>query len=423
MLTLSNNVFALDLYKPPNVTSLKNIYILHDPDQSGASFYLVVHVGEADMAGPDGLAHYLEHLSLFSAQEKDRGETTINVDENAFAYRLATVFYVHADAQKQTEAILKRLAGLFQPIKLDRKFMSEERKIVEREFQIRAQNFPLLQDHDDVITALFAGQNLGRSVLGNAQTIQALSIDDALATHDEFYYPGNASLYVIGDVNSSTIAKLASTTFPPLDVIQKSPKRHFELDEIRVQDEVQHPEIFRDRVIFKKAIKIPPQYNWAERTVLRDHLHEMLSSSYPSGLRKSLQFDAFWAADLVIELEFASSDILLLEIDAAPDSGVELEDLALELERQLALIAQNGVARKTFYDLKNKTEFFYADLKNSPVDLHEYVYRSLIAGAEPPEGEMLNKAAKKLTHSDIDAMMQAIVAPTNTSIRYIRAKQ
>lgn len=415
------NAFALELYKPSYETGLKDIYLLHSPDYVGAEFYLFVNVGEADMEGPEGLSHFLEHLALFSALEKDRGELSISVDENAFAYSLATVFYAYGEAHKDLEAILKRFNGLFQPIELDRAFMGEERTIVEREFQIRAQNNLLIQDENDVLNSLFASRHLGRSVLGNAESIRALSIDDALVAHDKFYLPSNATLYIIGNFNHSNVAKHIKSIFPKSNK-KHHHTRHFELNDIRVQDEVNRQDIFRDRLIFKKAINIPAQYSWAERMVLRDHLHDVLSSSYPSGLRKALQYDAFWAADMKIELEFASADILLLHIDAAPDFGVELNDLAAELENQLELIAENGVSRMTFYDLKEATEFFYEDLKNSPTDLHEYVYNSLLLNAEPPTGDLIHKAARKLTHLDFDVMMQAVVAPSNTSIRFLRAK-
>jgi predicted Zn-dependent peptidase len=420
---LCANAFALDLYKPSYVTALKDIYLINDPDYVGAEYYLVVNVGEADMHGPEGLSHFLEHLTLFSMLHKERGELSISVDENAFAYSLATVFYAHGETRKDTQRILQRFSDAFQPIKLDRKFMREERKIVEREFEVEVQQYPLARDYDEVQSLLFGSQHLGRSVIGNAQSIRSLSIDDAISAHSKYYNAGNASLYILGNINYASMAARIKSAFPPQVEVWQQPVRNIELNQKRNQDEVQRPDIFRERLIFKKAIEIPAQYDWAERLVLRDHLHEILSSSYPSGLRKALQFDAFLAADLEVELEFATPDILLLHIAAAPDFGVKLEDLAAELEAQLALVAENGVSRMTFYDLKNDTEYFYADLKNTPTDLHEYILNSLVLGAEPASGKQIGKAAQSLTHLDFDAMMQAIAAPSDTAVRYLRAKQ
>lgn len=415
---------ALELYKPPYPTALNAVYLINDPDYNGAEYYIVVNVGEADMKGPEGLSHYLEHIALFSASDRKHGARTISVDENAYAYKLATVFYAYGESSADTSGILKRFRGLFQPIELDRQFMREERRIVEREFEQRTQLFPLYLDGERVWRMLFGANHLGRSVLGNTQSIRALSIDDALAAHATYYHTGNASLYVIGDINYSSMANHIKSVFPAAkDSLPLNQREKVRLEAKRYQADVQRDNIFRDRLIFKKAIKFPSQYDWAQKLVLRDHLHEILSSSYPSGLRKALQHDAFWAADLEIELDFVTENILVLEIFAAPDFNVELEDLSQEIEKQLELIAENGVSRMTFYDLKQDTELFYADLKNTPADLHGYVLLSLILNAEPIEGNEIDRAARALTHLDFDAVMKAIAAPSDTAIRFLRTKE
>ncbi|AVX05398.1 hypothetical protein MXMO3_02888 [Maritalea myrionectae] len=417
-------VASNDLYQPPYSRALKDIYLINVPGYGGAAFYLVVNVGEADMNGPAGLSHYLEHLALFSALEKERGELSIKVEENAFAYKLATVFYGYAESSADYGAVMRRLGNIFQPIELDRQFMREERRIVEREFEQGVQAEPLSLESAALIEKLFDGQSVGRSVIGTSASIRELDIDKALAVHDEFYRPDNASLYVLGEINYSKIAKHVKDVFSiTSEKGDPHQRKALVIGDKRHLDEVERPDLYRDRLIFKKAISFPEQYDWAQKLVLLDHLDEILLSSRSGGVRKALQLDAFWAADLEIDLDFITENVLLLEISAAPDFDVTLEDLALEIERQLSHLADSGVSRMRFYDLKNDTEFFYNYLQNSPTDLHEYTFKSLLLNVAPIQGEEIAAAAKRLTHLDYDAVMQAIAAPSDTAILYLRATQ
>ncbi len=366
----------------------------------------------------------MEHLAYFSSAQKQRGDTAVSVDDNAFAFKLATMFYAHAEDYSDLTPALERLRAVFEPIELERSFMIEERGIVEREYEMRRQEDPLGFAAEDMLQKLYGPKHIARSVIGDRDAIRALTPEDALRAHSEFYHPANASLFIIGDINYSLVAQKLHETFPTKEDAPPAYEREaFQISQDEYFDEAARDDIFRDRVLFRKLVRFPKAYDWAQRMILRDHVHEILSSSYPSGLRKALQFDDFWAADLEFELEFITSELLLLTINAAPDFGVELDELSAKIQSQLSAFAEQGVSRQSFYDLKNDTEFYYEDLKNTPTDLREYVFRSLRLGVPPVSGRELDRAGRNLTHLDYDKVISAIATPSDTAIRFLRATQ
>lgn len=189
-------------------TQLARVYFVNDPEATQLHGTLVLHRGEADMTGPEGLAHYIEHLVTWNALPNRKA--TDQRDFNAYTETTNTNYYMNGENQDE---VMSYLAGVFSPIKLDEKFMKEEAGIVKREFeQSDSENkfAPFLEQLD---ADIFKGTGMARSVIGKPDDIINFDPQTAIKAFEEHYYPQNADLVLGGNMSKEEATKLVNQYF------------------------------------------------------------------------------------------------------------------------------------------------------------------------------------------------------------------
>jgi predicted Zn-dependent peptidase len=159
-----------------------------------------------------GLAHLFEHMVFKgaggrSAREISEAIEDVGGDLNAATDREGTSF---------NASLLSEHLGLGVELIADMilrpHFTAEE---LEREKDVVAQELGEARDtpsdiiFDDLQTAAFADQPLGRSVLGDEATISAITINDLHAWRESQYCAGSLSLVAAGKVNHAALVALA----------------------------------------------------------------------------------------------------------------------------------------------------------------------------------------------------------------------
>ncbi|MEM9465941.1 MAG: pitrilysin family protein [Actinomycetota bacterium] len=168
-----------------------------------------VGVGNRDEpAAIAGVSHFLEHLmfkgsSTRSAQDIAEGIDAVGGDINAFTSKEYTAFHARVPAWELDFGLDTLLDVLTDPgFTADE--LDAERQVILEELAWSADTA------DDVVhgvlaESLFPGHPLGWEVLGTAESVRAITVDDVRAFHDRWYRRANMVLAVVGPVDHDEI--------------------------------------------------------------------------------------------------------------------------------------------------------------------------------------------------------------------------
>jgi predicted Zn-dependent peptidase len=164
-------------------------------DVRSVSIGFWVGTGSVDEA-PDqsGASHFLEHL-LFkgtpsrSARSIAESIDSVGGDFNAFTTKEYTTFYVRLLADDLDMGLDLMSDIVWSPAFRPAEFESERQVILE-EVLMRADE-PAELVHDLLAQALYPDHPLGREVLGDHDTLSAMTVEEVAAFHGEHYRPGN----------------------------------------------------------------------------------------------------------------------------------------------------------------------------------------------------------------------------------------
>ena len=168
-----------------------------------------VGTGSRDEAdGLFGASHFLEHL-LFkgtatrSARQIAEDVDAVGGDMNAFTTKEYTAFYLRVldDSLDLGLDILSDIlwSPAFRPEEVE-----AERQVILEEILMRADE-PADLVHEVFSEALFPDHPVGREVLGDEETIQAMSREDIAAFHAHHYRPGNIVFAAAGHVEHDAV--------------------------------------------------------------------------------------------------------------------------------------------------------------------------------------------------------------------------
>ena len=168
---------------------------------------LAAHMGYLIPAGtrdedcePEGLAHYLEHCLFKGTKKRKAYHILSRIDSvggelNAYTSKEYTV--VHASVLKNH---FERALELITDITFSPSFPAKE---VEREKDVILDEIdsyldsPSEQIFDDFEEELFKNHPLGRNILGQAESVKALSIDNLRAHHKKYFASSQITLAIV----------------------------------------------------------------------------------------------------------------------------------------------------------------------------------------------------------------------------------
>jgi len=158
-----------------------------------------------------GASHFLEHLLFKGTPTRSARELAEAIDAtggemNAYTAREHTSFYARVPANHGTMAVLTLAEVLAEPA-LRAEEVEAEREVILEELAA-AEDSPEDVAHMRLAEALFPEHPLGREVLGNEASIDAMSRDDIAAFHTEWYRPTNLVIAAAGAVDHVAILGL-----------------------------------------------------------------------------------------------------------------------------------------------------------------------------------------------------------------------
>ena len=398
-------------------TGLAGVYIVRPENpEDQVHLRLVVLSGEADNAGTEGIAHYVEHLAWLSARDAVRHG--LDHHTNASVTMRSTSYWMsgkRGDWRELAEALVRVL----EPFTLDDEFMLQERDIIQQEHRYRVSGNPYARLRDALRRRAHGNNPFSRSLLGRPEGIASFSLGEAKAFHRATHRPDNSVLIVRGEV--------------PSEELLGSLRRRFGLaakhGDIRPPDYVMPPPIrdvrvrnvdgsTRPALLYRKILELPEKdgqrgSGLPELTQQLALLHDVLTSSLPGSLARPLRYDHFIAESFRLGIDALSPRHIQLEFFAHPDRSVSLETLLEQFETALVEISGRGIPVETFRRLRQR----YIDRLDRQDDLETFAFREILRVVDsrtdvpPRELSAYREYAREITREQLDTLMRLLAGP------------
>ncbi len=184
-----------------------NVLMVEDHTVPVVSYQTWVKAGSADETfGTTGVAHLFEHL-MFKGSEKFGARAFFNELEakgasvNAYTTRDYTVYhqtFIPNLLPRVIELESDRLASL----KINQEALMTERQVVFEERRMRSENSPDGRMQEALWALAYKSHPYRWPVIGYAEDLGRLSVDDLNAFFTKFYQPGNVTLVITGDFDA-----------------------------------------------------------------------------------------------------------------------------------------------------------------------------------------------------------------------------
>jgi predicted Zn-dependent peptidase len=198
------------LHRLPN-----GLTVAVDPLPGAESVALGLYAMVGSRSEPDhlnGLAHVVEHMVFKGAGSRDARAIAESIEDvggalNAWTARDQTVFHGRVLA-KDTALLCELLADFLRAPHVLEEHLDREKVVILSELG-EVTDSPDDLVHDHLFEAAYDGQPLGRSVLGRADTLAAITRDDCLNWIQGELVPSRLVLCASGKVDDMQVLKLA----------------------------------------------------------------------------------------------------------------------------------------------------------------------------------------------------------------------
>ena len=181
------------------------------PDVRSAAVGFWIGIGSRDERDPvAGASHFLEHLLFKGTKRRTALEISSAIDAvggdmNAFTSKEYTCFYVRC-LDRDLALAVDVLGDMMTDSLVRTADVDAERDVVLEEIHMHVDT-PDDLVHSVFADAYFAGHPLGREVLGDEQTITAMSRDQVNRYYRRHYVPSNVTVAVAGNVRHSDVVE------------------------------------------------------------------------------------------------------------------------------------------------------------------------------------------------------------------------
>ncbi len=196
--------------------------VLHREDTSApvAAVMVTYHVGSRNEAvGHTGATHMLEHLMFKRSKKFDtkKGKDATQMLERIGAKFNATTYldrtnYYEVVPKEHVEFALKMEADRMRNAYITDEDRKAEMTVVRNEFE-RGKNNPAELIHEALWAAAYIAHPYHHSTIGWREDIENVPIERLKEFYDTFYWPNNATLTILGDINEKSVLALAKKYF------------------------------------------------------------------------------------------------------------------------------------------------------------------------------------------------------------------
>lgn len=189
----------------------------HMPTMYTVSTGIYINVGSIrEDATCNGYSHFLEHLMFKGTTNRTSQEISEAMDDigaqlNAFTSKDNTCYYTKSSG-KDLCACLELLSDMYFNSTFDSAEIEKEKGVVLEEISTSNDN-PEDVSQDLIVDAVFNGQKLAQTILGEPDIIKNSTRESLLAYRNRFYTPANTVVSIAGNFDPDEIVSLIERYF------------------------------------------------------------------------------------------------------------------------------------------------------------------------------------------------------------------
>ncbi len=323
-------------------------------------------VGAADEEeGKSGLAHYLEHLMFRGTPVLPAGSFSRSIAanggrDNAFTSHDYTAYHEIVSAERLPE-IMWMEADRMRNLAITEETAAPELGVILNERHERTDNSPQGRFAEKMSAALFPSHPYGRPIIGWRSDLEALKPADAVAFYGRHYRPDNAVAVISGNVETREVMRLAAATFGAVKPDVKSTAPRAAIAALPAKASGERRVVAREPDV-KQAVlnlrRLAPSY--ATQNGREAYAWEVLAEALGGGESGVLYRDFVLRRGSARAIEAAydpqSRGAAEFNISAVPATGYDPEKLSLEINSELARLAERGLSAREVADARERLE-------------------------------------------------------------------
>jgi predicted Zn-dependent peptidase len=214
--------------------------------------HIELHVGSIDEEPHEqGIAHMMEHV-CFLGSRKRQGLVGTGSRSNALTDFQHTIYHIHAPNKLENgrDMFIPALGALneiaFEPEMLNSRIEKERKAVLAEMQQVNDMEYRI---ETWTLSGLHETNKLGTQFpIGKEEQIKSWTKSDLKSFHEKWYYPGNATLYVVGDLTIEEMETGISKVF------QGAKARHKPSPDTAILEPVWGAESADSRSLFRRKI-------------------------------------------------------------------------------------------------------------------------------------------------------------------------
>lgn len=201
----------------------------HVPGVRSATFGVWVGVGSRDESHEQmGSAHYLEHLLFKGTRRREALEISSLIDAvggemNAFTSKEHTCYYARV-LDRDLPLAIDVICDIVTSALIRGEDVEAERGVILEEIAMRDDD-PSDLVHDEFMLGMFGSTDLGRSILGTQETIEAIRRDAIHSFYAERYRPEAMVVAAAGALEHDIVVALVEAAFRSAGMLEDSARR------------------------------------------------------------------------------------------------------------------------------------------------------------------------------------------------------
>jgi predicted Zn-dependent peptidase len=199
-------VLDLDHVRAETLPNGLRVRLLPESSTPTLSYYTFFQVGSRnEQLGTTGISHLFEHMMFngaakYGPKEFDRVLESRGGHSNAYTSNDVTAYYEDFAADA-LETVVDLESDRMRSLRLTAESLEQEREVVKEERRLRTENsiFGLMEEQLEAL--VFLAHPYRWPVIGWMEDIERITRDDCEAFFRTYYAPGNAAVYVVGDLD------------------------------------------------------------------------------------------------------------------------------------------------------------------------------------------------------------------------------
>ena len=367
--------------------------------------------------GITGISHMLEHMMFKGTHQYPAGEFSRIIaenggQENAFTGSDYTAYFQTMEKSK-LEISFKLEADRMRNLDLKAEELEKELQVVTEERRMRTDDQPRSKTQEQFNAVAFTNSPYRNPVIGWPDDIANYKVEDLQAWYQKWYAPNNATLVVVGDVETQQVVKLAEQYFAEL--------KPSEIKPIKPQQEQE--QVGLRKLTVKAPAKLPylmmgykvPVLNTA-KPESEAYALEVLSAILDGGNSSRLSAHLVRGKQLAVSVgagyDFNSRLPELLLLEATPAEGKTVFDLEYALREEIdalktELVSADELARVKAqvlaHDIYQKDSNFYQAMELGMLETNGLGWQKAgeyVAKVNQVTAEQIREVARKYLIED-----------------------